>query len=78
MKADLRTFILRGEVIRLYRGFLREARRFPADTKGDILGQIRHQFDINRGAFDPYAIKYLLSDGRAQLKSLKSIIEKTL
>jgi hypothetical protein len=35
---------------------------------------VRRQFEHHRNAPDAYAIKYLLSDGRVQLKQLHEII----
>lgn len=42
----------------------------------EIISQIRYQFEVHRGATNLYSIKYLLSDGRAQLKALKGTIER--
>lgn len=43
---------------------------------GEVISQIRYQFEASRGTTDLYSIKYLLSDGRAQLRSLKGAIER--
>jgi hypothetical protein len=46
----------------------------PHSTAADIHREVRRQFEEHRNAPDAYAIKYLLSDGRVQLKQLREII----
>jgi len=124
MSDSLRGFVLRGEVLKLYRTFLRTAQQAPpgargagpacavafhhmlmrfmclicamppvtrillragrhiphaslqilyswCQTTGEVREQIRQGFEAHRGEKDNYARKYLLSDGRAQLKQLR-------
>ena len=107
--SELHRFILRGQVIALYRSFQRAIKQAPPDSKGrrggthraaaglpasspaasrpltiamrrggppaaDIHREVRRQFEQHRSAPDAYAIKYLLSDGRVQLKQLNEMI----
>lgn len=139
MTVNLTGFILRQEVLKLYRCFLRETRKAQKDLKGrenasglitrkkivakdftapeifyrpslsgsrsnqrslvelsgvqfvntyerkiamplkftgELICQVRQQFEQHREAAGAYEIKYLLSDGRGQLKALKGIIER--
>jgi hypothetical protein len=102
--SELHRFILKGQVIALYRSFQRAIRQAPPDSKGekqrarhcpsgqhrhaaaahrtcaavgaaaDIYVEVRRQFEQHRSAPDAYATKYLLSDGRVQLKQLNEML----
>jgi hypothetical protein len=74
MSESLRGFVLRGEVLKLYRSFLRTAQKAPPAAQGEVREQIRQGFEAHRGETDNYARKYLLSDGRAQLKQLRETL----
>lgn len=71
MSDSLRGFILRGEALKLYRSFLRTAQQAPPSARGEVRQQIRLGFEAHRSQTEEYARKYLLSDGRAQLKQLR-------
>lgn len=72
--AELHKFILRGQVVSLYRSYIRALRESIDDkTKGELKKEIRREFEAHRGATDFFTIKYLLSDGRTRLKQLHEI-----
>ncbi len=72
--AELKLFILRAEARNLYRSFLRTVREAPPSSRAEITHQIRHEFYQRKKEKDLYAVKYNLSDGRAQLKMLKEML----
>lgn len=76
--SSLKAFILRNEVIGLYRNFLKAVRKAPEHTRGDLKQQIRADFDRHRNAEDLYSVKYHLSDGRVQLKQLQEMMAMKL
>ena len=41
---------------------------------GELVAQVRAEFATQRGVAEPYAKKYLLSDGRARLKQLSEML----
>ena len=47
---------------------------FLLACSGEILEQVRQGFEAQRGEADAYAKKYLLSDGRSQLKMLRETL----
>lgn len=40
--AELQRFVLRSQVISLYRNFIRAARRLPGNVQGEVLPQSSH------------------------------------
>lgn len=72
--SSLKAFILRKEVIGLYRNFLKTVRKAPEHTQGDLKQQIRADFVRHRDMEDLYSVKYYLSDGRFQLKLLQEMM----
>lgn len=90
MSGELQLFVLRGEVRKLYRQFIRLCRKAPNNTSrtscictsmrvqhhppGELLAQVRHEFGVHRHHADPYAVKYALSDGRTRLKQLRDML----
>lgn len=43
-------------------------------TIGDVLKEVRREFNLQRNKEAPYDIKYALSDGRNKLKMLEEAI----
>lgn len=76
--ASLKGFILRKEVISLYRSFLQVVRRVPDHARGELKQTIRSDFERHRAIDDLYSVKYHLSDGRVQLKNLKEMMAMKL
>uniref|UniRef100_A0A383VL90 Complex 1 LYR protein domain-containing protein n=1 Tax=Tetradesmus obliquus TaxID=3088 RepID=A0A383VL90_TETOB len=72
--AELQKFVLRSQVISLYRKFIRAARSLPAGNKEDVLSEVRREFELQREKAAPYDIKYALSDGRTRLRMLEEAI----
>ena len=68
---DLKRFMLRSEVLRLYRHILRELRGVPnpADRKR-LVEWARQDFELNRHLQDDYSIKLALSNGRKSFDRL--------
>ncbi|KAK9861886.1 hypothetical protein WJX84_010417 [Apatococcus fuscideae] len=54
--SELRGFILRGEVIKLYRTFLRTVKEAPTNLQGELRAQVRTGFDTHRATKDAYAM----------------------
>ncbi|KAK9806289.1 hypothetical protein WJX72_008686 [[Myrmecia] bisecta] len=75
---DVKAFVFRGEVLRLYRAFLRTSKQAPDQSRGELKQQIREQFELHRDVTDTYAKKYHLSGGRAQLKRLGEMLAMRL
>ncbi|KAI8467502.1 MAG: hypothetical protein J3K34DRAFT_430229 [Monoraphidium minutum] len=74
--AELGLFILRGQALALYRTFIRTCRKIPAGSSRDeVMAEVRREFKAQIGKRpEPYAAKYLLSDGRTKLKLLEEMI----
>mmetsp|Transcript_26463 Transcript_26463/g.43312 ORF Transcript_26463/g.43312 Transcript_26463/m.43312 type:complete len:83 (-) Transcript_26463:229-477(-) len=73
---SLKRFILRTEVLRLYREALSVARLAPdTSTKQEIQSEVRNQFRMHLTEDREEQIKYLLSDGRTKIKKLAEMME---
>eukprot|EP00775_Hariotina_reticulata_P001484 gene1484-1824_t len=72
--AELQRFVLRSQVISLYRKFIRAAKTLPGNVRGEVLAEVRREFELQQGKQEPYDIKYTLSDGRSRLKMLRESI----
>lgn len=72
---ELKAFLLRVEVVRLYRSCLRASRLVPPGSGRDgLVAEIQREFGLHKGVTDAYTIKYLLSDGRTRLKQLEEML----
>eukprot|EP00887_Chlorella_sp_A99_P001295 scaffold14.g1295.t1 len=67
---QLRDFVLRSEVLKLYRDLLRVSRLAPRESRGDLQQEIRRQLENNRGVADLARRRFLLSEGRQRWKQL--------
>jgi len=75
---SLKHFVLRSQVLSLYRQTLRLSRRCSTlDQRKDTCAHARQQIEAMRGAQEPHHIKLLLSEGRNQLKSLETMLNLT-
>ncbi|PSC77046.1 LYR motif-containing 2 [Micractinium conductrix] len=74
--SELRGFILRQEVLHLYRALLRASKgAADAGTRVELRGEIRRQFDAQRvQQGDQAAVRVLLSDGKQKLKMLRETL----
>eukprot|EP00094_Tigriopus_californicus_P005924 TCALIF_05708-PA protein Name:"Similar to lyrm2 LYR motif-containing protein 2 (Xenopus tropicalis)" AED:0.54 eAED:0.54 QI:0/0/0/0.33/1/1/3/0/90 len=77
-KNDTQTFMLRQEVLKLYRSFLRTAYQLPDHKqRSDVVDWVRSDFKANRG-IDPQndeQIKSLLYNGQKMLQELRQSMD---
>ncbi|KAK9861154.1 hypothetical protein WJX84_009365 [Apatococcus fuscideae] len=59
--SELQAFILRGEVVKLYRTFLRTVRHAPVNLQSELRQQVRTGFDAHSAPKDAYGSRSLLS-----------------
>ncbi|KAH8418646.1 hypothetical protein KR222_008445, partial [Zaprionus bogoriensis] len=72
----LAQFMLRQEVLKLYREIWRTTRLVPdKHSQRELRDWARHDFQLNRGQSDEVAIKMLLQSGRRSLTELKTSLE---
>lgn len=70
---NLKQFIIRQEVLKLYREILRTIRRVPdKSTQYELREWARHDFRINKCQNDEIAIKMLIQHGRRSLTELQN------
>ncbi|KAI3427060.1 hypothetical protein D9Q98_007000 [Chlorella vulgaris] len=73
--SELRGFILRTEVLHLYRRLLRMSKgAHDAAARDELRGEIRRQFELQRPQKDQHTVRFLLSDGRLKLKQLGEML----
>ncbi|CDP07344.1 unnamed protein product [Coffea canephora] len=72
---DLRDFLLRARVLRLYRQALRTIRRAPVDSRAELRDIIRQELETNRNCNDKQKIRFLISDGLQRLKGLDETLD---
>ncbi|KAG9443217.1 hypothetical protein H6P81_019071 [Aristolochia fimbriata] len=70
---DLRAFIVRARVLKLYRQALRTARRAPVHARGELRHTIREEMEKNRNCDDPQRIRFLVSEGLQRMKELEEM-----
>lgn len=75
MSLDLRDFILRARVLKLYRQALRIIRRAPVDSRAELRDIIRQEIEMNRNCNDKQKIRFLISDGLQRLKGLDETLD---
>uniref|UniRef100_A0A6B2EIK5 LYR motif-containing protein 2 n=1 Tax=Phlebotomus kandelakii TaxID=1109342 RepID=A0A6B2EIK5_9DIPT len=71
----LKQFMLRQEVLRLYRDIFRTIRRVPRDGQQELQEWARRDFRTNSHHTDETTIKMLLQYGRRSLNELKNSLE---
>ncbi|XP_046560427.1 LYR motif-containing protein 2-like [Haliotis rubra] len=68
-------FMLRSEVLKLYRDIMRAIRQVSdADHRRELTEWVRHDFKQNKHHQDEETIKMMLMKGRMSLKELESAI----
>ncbi|XP_068664354.1 uncharacterized protein [Aristolochia californica] len=72
---DLRAFLVRARVLKLYRQALRTAHRAPGHARGELKCTIREEMDKNRNCNDPQRIRFLVSEGLRRLKKLEEMLD---
>ncbi|KAL1454442.1 hypothetical protein WDU94_010697 [Cyamophila willieti] len=72
---SLRHFLLRAEVISLYRTFLRTAKEIPDEkSRQEMIGWIRQEFKANKHLTDETSIKMMIQYGQRGLKEVESSV----
>eukprot|EP00898_Chlorokybus_atmophyticus_P007307 jgi/Chlat1/7578/Chrsp63S07067 len=71
----LKEFLVRVQVLRLYRSTLRIARRAPLDSRGEVVSLVREEYRKYAEVSDPVTIKHLISEGKRQRKMLDEMID---
>nr|CAH0111162.1 unnamed protein product [Daphnia galeata] len=74
----LKQFMLRQEVLNLYREVLRTAQKLDGDQKSEIIKWARSDFETHRSQTNEETIRGLLINGRQMVKELQSTIKKTM
>ncbi|XP_050067673.1 LYR motif-containing protein 2 [Anopheles maculipalpis] len=73
---SLKQFMLRQEVLKLYRSIFRTIRQVPdASSRRELREWARADFRSNRNQTDELAIKMLLQHGNRNLKELQTSLE---
>ncbi len=72
----LKQFLLRQQVIGLYRDCLRTIRRLPdPKQKSELVQWAREDFKANKGATEEEAIKAMIQHGERMLRELKQSVD---
>ncbi|KAK4027146.1 LYR motif-containing protein 2 [Daphnia magna] len=74
---SLKQFMLRQEVLSLYREVLRTARKVDNGQKEEIAKWARSDFEAHKSQTDEATIRGLLINGKRMVKELQSTIKKT-
>lgn len=73
---SLKQFMLRQEVLKLYKEIWRTTRLVPdIHSRRELREWARHDFNVNRNQDDEVAIKMLLQSGRRSLSELQTSLE---
>ncbi|EDV56428.1 LYR motif-containing protein 2 [Drosophila erecta] len=73
---SLKQFMLRQEVLKLYREIFRTIRQVPdKNSQLELKSWARHDFQTNRHQSDEVAIKMLLQHGRRSLTELRTSLQ---
>ncbi|PIA56725.1 hypothetical protein AQUCO_00700819v1 [Aquilegia coerulea] len=72
---DLQAFIVRSQVLKLYRQALRISRRAPSHSKDELRHEIRQEMEKNRHCNDKQRIRFLISEGKERLKTLDEMLD---
>lgn len=73
---SFKRFMLRSEVLKLYREMLRIAKKVPTEQqRKELTDWIRHDFKSNKHVTDEEAIKMMITRGRMSLKELQSTVD---
>ncbi|KAK8945944.1 hypothetical protein KSP40_PGU022572 [Platanthera guangdongensis] len=72
---DLKAFIVRARVLKLYRQALRTARRAPPSSRNELWMTMRLEMENNRNCDDKQKIRFLISEGLQRLKVLDEMLD---
>lgn len=72
---DLKGFMCRVEVLKLYRMYIRTSRLARSDMRVSLMEEIRKEFASRKDISDVQTIKYLLSDGKTRLNQLRDMLQ---
>lgn len=72
----LKQFMLRQEVLKLYREVHRTARKVEPSQRADIIFWARTDIETHKTQTDEFVIKRLLTSGRDMVKELQKTIKK--
>ncbi|XP_076055008.1 LYR motif-containing protein 2 isoform X4 [Oratosquilla oratoria] len=73
---SLKRFMLRNEVLKLYRSILREIQKLPDKShQQELQAWARNDFEAQRHCDDEVAIKQYIQIGYRQLKSLEQTVK---
>ncbi|KAK8944509.1 hypothetical protein KSP39_PZI008393 [Platanthera zijinensis] len=72
---DLKAFIVRARVLKLYRQALRTARRAPPKCADELWMTMRLEMENNRNCDDKQKIGFLISEGLQRLKVLDEMLD---
>ncbi|KAH8309581.1 LYR motif-containing protein 2 [Drosophila kikkawai] len=73
---SLKQFMLRQEVLKLYREIFRTIRQVPdKNSQAELRSWARHDFHTNRNQSDEVAIKMLIQHGRRSLTELRTSLQ---
>ncbi|XP_053314007.1 LYR motif-containing protein 2 [Spea bombifrons] len=72
---SLRQFVLRRQVLGLYRDILRAARKIPdPGDRRSAADWARQEFKRNKGETEQVAVRLLISQGQTQLQQLEKAL----
>ncbi|XP_076466457.1 LYR motif-containing protein 2-like [Babylonia areolata] len=71
---SLKRFMLRSEVLRLYRDMMRVVKRLPSSQQAELRQWIRTDFDNNKHHTDEEVIRMMITKGRMSLKELEQSV----
>lgn len=74
---DIRAFILRTHVLKLYRQALRITHRAPVHARDELRQTARAEFEKYRHCDDKQKIRFLISEGKQRLKGLDELLDMT-
>ncbi|XP_071506813.1 LYR motif-containing protein 2-like [Diadema antillarum] len=75
---NLKQFMLRQQVLSLYREVMRALRAMPDDAqRSDVKAWAREEFKRNKNHTDEMVIKMLLTQGRQSLRELQKTVNMT-
>jgi bacillopeptidase F (M6 metalloprotease family) len=73
---NLKQFLMKQQVIKLYKDFLRTIKQVPDETsRYEIKQWLRNDFQLNKSQIDEMQIKMSIQYGKRSLKELKNSLE---
>ncbi|ELU00289.1 hypothetical protein CAPTEDRAFT_184234 [Capitella teleta] len=76
---SLKQFMLRGQVLQLYRDFFRCLKQLPSKAdRNDMTQWVKDDFKSNKNMQDEEAIKMMITRGKIQLRELRKMANLSL